>query len=135
MPMRLENKSAVIYGGSGFLGYGVTCAAIEAFSRILAGELAPSGIRVICLRPHAIPQASAMGSHRRKVFRPVAERGGMTVEEMLAGAGGGTLAPDACRGREHGGLHGVGPSQRDDGHRGQPDLRLPRRLDAIRRRR
>jgi len=43
--------------GQGFLGYGVTCGAIETFSRILAGELGPSGIRVICLRPDAIPEA------------------------------------------------------------------------------
>ena len=43
--------------GQGFLGYGVTCGAIETFSRILAGELGPSGVRVICLRPDAIPEA------------------------------------------------------------------------------
>jgi 3-oxoacyl-[acyl-carrier protein] reductase len=53
--------------GQGFLGYGVTCAAIEAFSRILAGELGPSGIRVVCLRPHAIPEAAAT-SHTGEVF-------------------------------------------------------------------
>jgi NAD(P)-dependent dehydrogenase (short-subunit alcohol dehydrogenase family) len=77
--------------GTGYLGYGVTCAAVEAFSRLLAADLGPSGIRVICLQPHAIPEAAAMGSHSREVFRPVAERAGITVEEMLAGAAGGTL--------------------------------------------
>jgi NAD(P)-dependent dehydrogenase (short-subunit alcohol dehydrogenase family) len=69
--------------GQGFLGYGVTCGAIETFSRILAGELGPSGIRVICLRPDAIPEALAT-SHARKVFSGFAERAGSTVEAMLA---------------------------------------------------
>jgi 3-oxoacyl-[acyl-carrier protein] reductase len=77
--------------GPGFMGYSVTCAGIEAFSRHLAGELAPNGIRVICLRPHAIPEAATMGSHSRDVFRPVAERAGVTVDEMLAGSAGETL--------------------------------------------
>ena len=69
--------------GQGFLGYGATCGAIEAFSRILAGELGASGIRVVCLRPDAIPEA-LMTSHSREVFRGFAERAGTTVEAMLA---------------------------------------------------
>lgn len=69
--------------GQGFLGYGVTCGAIEAFSRILAGELGAHGIRVICLRPDAIPEALGM-SHARKVFSGFAQRAGTTVEAMLA---------------------------------------------------
>ena len=77
--------------GTGFLGYGVTCAAVEAFTRLLAAELGPSGIRVNCLRPHAIPEAAAKGSHSRDVFRPVAERAGITVEAMLAQAAATTL--------------------------------------------
>jgi 3-oxoacyl-[acyl-carrier protein] reductase len=77
--------------GTGYLGYGVTCAAVEGFSRLLAGELGPSGVRVVCLRPHAIPEASARGSHAREVFGRVADRAGITVDEMLAGAAGTTL--------------------------------------------
>lgn len=77
--------------GPGYLGHCVACAGVEAMSRHLAGELGPGGIRVICLRSHAIPEAAAMGSHSRDVFQQVAEPAGMTVEEMLAGAGGGTL--------------------------------------------
>jgi len=69
--------------GQGFLGYGVTCGAIETFSRILAGELGPNGIRVICLRPHAIPEAVST-SHTREVFSGFAERAGTTVEDMLS---------------------------------------------------
>ncbi|WKA56073.1 SDR family NAD(P)-dependent oxidoreductase [Planococcus shixiaomingii] len=37
-------------------GFSTACAAIEAFSRSLAGELGTQGIRVACLRPDAIPE-------------------------------------------------------------------------------
>jgi NAD(P)-dependent dehydrogenase (short-subunit alcohol dehydrogenase family) len=77
--------------GTGYLGYGVTCAAKEGFSRLLAAELAPSGIRVNCLMPHAIPEASAMGSHSRDVFAPAAAQAWMSVDQMLTGAAQGTL--------------------------------------------
>lgn len=71
--------------GPGFMGFGTACAAIEALSRHLAGELGPSGIRVICLRPDAIPEALAKASHSREVFREPATRAGVTIESMLAG--------------------------------------------------
>ena len=69
--------------GVGFLGYGVTCGAIETFSRILAGELGPSGIRVVCLRPDVIPQTVST-SYAGEVFGQVAARNGTTVDAMLA---------------------------------------------------
>lgn len=37
-------------------GFSTACAAIEALSRSLAGELGPQGIRVVCLRPDALPE-------------------------------------------------------------------------------
>ncbi|HXF60842.1 MAG TPA: SDR family oxidoreductase, partial [Caldilineaceae bacterium] len=37
-------------------GFSTACATIEALSRSLAGELGPFGIRVVCLRPDAIPE-------------------------------------------------------------------------------
>ena len=37
-------------------GFSTACAAIEALSRSLAGELGPRGIRVVCLRPDALPE-------------------------------------------------------------------------------
>jgi 3-oxoacyl-[acyl-carrier protein] reductase len=37
-------------------GFGVACAAIEALTMNLAGELGPHGIRVVCLRPEGIPE-------------------------------------------------------------------------------
>jgi NAD(P)-dependent dehydrogenase (short-subunit alcohol dehydrogenase family) len=77
--------------GVGFLGYGVTCAAVEGLSRILAGELGRHGVRVICLRPDAIPDALGT-SHTRAVFEGVAARAGTSVEAMLAArASTGTL--------------------------------------------
>ena len=76
--------------GQGFLGNGVASAGVEAFSRILAGELGASGIRVVCLRPHAIPEAVAT-SHTGEVFRGKAERDGTTVEGLLEGMRSATL--------------------------------------------
>jgi 3-oxoacyl-[acyl-carrier protein] reductase len=51
--------------GRGMGGFGVACAAIEALSRSLAGELGPHGIRVICLRPEGIPETATMQAETR----------------------------------------------------------------------
>jgi 3-oxoacyl-[acyl-carrier protein] reductase len=64
-------------------GFGGACAAVEALSRQLAGELGPHGIRVICLRPDAIPETARRGPHTRKVWSRAAERVGMTLELVL----------------------------------------------------
>jgi NAD(P)-dependent dehydrogenase (short-subunit alcohol dehydrogenase family) len=72
--------------GEGYIGHGAGCAAVETFTRLLAYELGPSGIRVLCVSPHAIPEALAHGSHGRGVFEAVAEKMGMTPEQLLAGA-------------------------------------------------
>ncbi len=37
-------------------GFNTACAAIEALTRRLAGELGPKGVRVVCLRPAALPE-------------------------------------------------------------------------------
>jgi len=89
-PMRARRSGVILtlstpgsrMAGTGYLGYGVTCAAIEAFSRILAGELGTFGIRVICLRSDVIPEALA-SSHSRRVFEGFARRAGRTVEELI----------------------------------------------------
>jgi 3-oxoacyl-[acyl-carrier protein] reductase len=67
----------------GVLGYSATCAAIEAMTRCMAKELGTSGVRVLCLRPDAIPQAITRGSHSAAVFRPVAEDAGQSIDQML----------------------------------------------------
>jgi len=63
--------------GTGFLGYGVTCAAVEAFTRILAAELGPGGIRVNCLVPGGI-QTDLL----RNYWRRIADEQGVTWEEI-----------------------------------------------------
>jgi NAD(P)-dependent dehydrogenase (short-subunit alcohol dehydrogenase family) len=69
--------------GKGFLANGVFSAATEAFSRLLAAELGGHGIRVVCLRPDAIPDAVAL-SGSREVFEGFSKRLGIPVLEMLA---------------------------------------------------
>jgi NAD(P)-dependent dehydrogenase (short-subunit alcohol dehydrogenase family) len=72
----------------GVLGYCVTCAGKEAFSRVLAAELAPKNIRVNCLRPHAIADAPAAGSYTKELFTTHASyketANGRPVKEWLA---------------------------------------------------
>lgn len=69
----------------GILGHGVSAAGKEAFSRILAAELAPADVRVVCLRPHAVVDAPAAGSYTGELFRPMASGGGQSVQEFLEG--------------------------------------------------
>jgi 3-oxoacyl-[acyl-carrier protein] reductase len=68
----------------GTLGYGTTCAAIEAMTRRLAVELGPRGVRVACLRPHLIADGPAHGSYTGALFEDRAAAAGLTVERWLA---------------------------------------------------
>jgi 3-oxoacyl-[acyl-carrier protein] reductase len=76
--------------GPGFLGHGVANAGVEAFSRMLAAEVGSSGVRVVCIRPHAISDAVAT-SHTGETFAKVAEAQGVTVDAVLADFAEGTL--------------------------------------------
>jgi NAD(P)-dependent dehydrogenase (short-subunit alcohol dehydrogenase family) len=60
-------------------GYGAAQAAKEALTRDLSAELAPQGIRVVGLRPQAIPES--VGS-RRRFFESRAKASGMTWEQF-----------------------------------------------------
>jgi NAD(P)-dependent dehydrogenase (short-subunit alcohol dehydrogenase family) len=65
-------------------GYGPAMAAMEALTRDLSAELAPQGIRVVGLRPQAMPETGTI----KKAFEPRAKASGMTWEqwqEFLAG--------------------------------------------------
>lgn len=75
----------------GHLGYIVTCAGTEAFSRALADELAPRHIRVVCIRPHALADGPAAGSYTGALFEPKAAAVGLSVSDWLAGAAQGTM--------------------------------------------
>jgi NAD(P)-dependent dehydrogenase (short-subunit alcohol dehydrogenase family) len=43
-------------------GFGVACAAVEELTRALAGEVGRDGIRVVCLRPDALPETWGPGA-------------------------------------------------------------------------
>jgi NAD(P)-dependent dehydrogenase (short-subunit alcohol dehydrogenase family) len=64
-------------------GYGPAQAAKEALTRDLSAELAPQGIRVVGLRPYAMPETPTI----KDAFEPRAKASGMSWEqwqEMLA---------------------------------------------------
>lgn len=67
----------------GILGHGVSAAGKEAFSRILAAELGPRGIRVVTIRPHAVADAPAMGSYTTDLFQQLAAEAGRSVQAFL----------------------------------------------------
>lgn len=52
------STSAAQMPGTLLGGFGVACAAVEALSRNLAGELGPHGVRVVCLRPDRLPETA-----------------------------------------------------------------------------
>jgi len=58
-------------------GYGPAQAAMEALTRGLSAELAPQGIRVVGLRPQAMPESSTI----REAFEPRARASGMTWDQ------------------------------------------------------
>jgi NAD(P)-dependent dehydrogenase (short-subunit alcohol dehydrogenase family) len=58
-------------------GYGPAMAAKEALTRDLSAELAPQGIRVVGLRPQAMPETDTI----KGAFEPRAKASGMTWEQ------------------------------------------------------
>jgi 3-oxoacyl-[acyl-carrier protein] reductase len=67
----------------GTLGYGTTGAVVEVVSERLAVELGPSGVRVVCLRPHAIADGPSQCSFAGAVFESRAAAAGVGVEQWL----------------------------------------------------
>src|SRR5262245_29637391 len=85
----LINKSGVIMTVTALLartgtplvgGYGPAMAAKEALTRDLSAELAPLGIRVVGLRPQAMPETRTI----KDAFEPRAQASGMTWEQWQA---------------------------------------------------
>jgi NAD(P)-dependent dehydrogenase (short-subunit alcohol dehydrogenase family) len=83
----IPNKSGVIMTVTALLsrtgtplvgGYGPAQAAKEALTRSLSAELAPQGIRVVGLRPQAMPETDSI----REAFEPRAVAMGMTWEQF-----------------------------------------------------
>jgi NAD(P)-dependent dehydrogenase (short-subunit alcohol dehydrogenase family) len=75
----------------GILGHAVSSAGKEAFSRVLAAELAPRNIRVVCIRPHATTDGPASGSYTKDLFEPFAAAAGLSIEEWVARLAEGTM--------------------------------------------
>jgi NAD(P)-dependent dehydrogenase (short-subunit alcohol dehydrogenase family) len=59
-------------------GYGAAMAAKEALTRVLSAQLAPHGIRVVGLRPQAIPETGTL----KEAFEARAKVSGMTWEQF-----------------------------------------------------
>ena len=59
-------------------GYGPAMAAEEALTRVLSAELAPQGIRVVGLRPQAMPETGTL----KEAFEARAKVSGMTWEQF-----------------------------------------------------
>jgi NAD(P)-dependent dehydrogenase (short-subunit alcohol dehydrogenase family) len=85
----VANKSGVIMTVTALLsrtgtplvgGYGPAMAAKEALTRGLSAELAPQGIRVVGLRPQAMPETRTI----KEAFEPRARASGMTWEQWQA---------------------------------------------------
>jgi len=61
-------------------------AAVAALSRTLSAELAPQGVRVVCLMPNAMPETATI----RENFKKFATAAGVTPAEYLARIESGT---------------------------------------------
>jgi len=59
-------------------GYGAAQAAKEALTRYFSKELAPQGIRVVCLQPHGMPETETI----REIFETKAKPEGLTWEQF-----------------------------------------------------
>ena len=84
----LPNRSGVIMTvtappariGPGNGGYGPAQAAKEALTRYLSAELAPQGLRVVCLRSYAMLETQTL----RDIFESVAAKQGLSWEQFAA---------------------------------------------------
>ena len=64
-------------------GLAPACAAVTALTRSLSAELAPQGVRVVCLMPNAMPETGTI----RENFVKFAKAAGITPAEYLARIG------------------------------------------------
>jgi NAD(P)-dependent dehydrogenase (short-subunit alcohol dehydrogenase family) len=71
----LHSRTGIAFVG----GYGPAMAAKEALTRDLSAELAPHGIRVVGLRPQAMPEAQKI----TEAFEARAKASGMSREQLL----------------------------------------------------
>lgn len=106
-PMMLtRGRGAIVHVGSiqarmplhdGTLGYAAAKAALRAYSKGLANELAPHGVRVNTVSPGGIDNASARGlAQRIATSRGITEDAGMqALLDSLGGVPDGRFAPES----------------------------------------
>jgi len=75
----------------GILGHAVASSGKEVFTRVLAAELGPKNIRVVCIRPHAMSDAISAGSYTKEVFKKMASDAGLSPEEFANSMAQGTM--------------------------------------------
>jgi 3-oxoacyl-[acyl-carrier protein] reductase len=80
--LTISNPGARV-SGVGVLGNNVACAGLEAFTRNLAAEVGEYGVRALCLRPHAIPEAVPT-SYTGPMFSAMGEKVGESAAAFLA---------------------------------------------------
>ena len=85
------SEAGARFAAPGLLGHIVSSAGKETFTRVLAAELAPRNIRVLCIRSHALTDAPAAGSYTGELFTPAATAAGQSVDEWVAGLAEGTM--------------------------------------------
>jgi NAD(P)-dependent dehydrogenase (short-subunit alcohol dehydrogenase family) len=100
-------------------GYGPAQAAKEALTRDLSAELAPQGVRVVGLRPYAMPDTHDQG-RVRAAPRGIGDDLGTVARDAREDDPPAT-AHDARGDVQHGGLHGLRQGERDDWNDGQSD--------------
>ena len=76
--------------GRGLIGNAAQSAGLEGFSRALAGELGPAGLRVVCVRPNALLDAVDT-SYTGEMFGRIAALTATPRADWLAGLAGNTL--------------------------------------------
>jgi NAD(P)-dependent dehydrogenase (short-subunit alcohol dehydrogenase family) len=95
-------------------GYGPAMAAEEALTRVLSAELAPHGVRVVGLRPQAIPETGTL----KEAFEIRARVSGITSGTVSGDSreqDSRTTADDVGGDGERSGVHGFRSGKRDDG--------------------
>ena len=114
-------------------GYGAAQAAMEALTRDLSAELAPQGIRVVGLRPQAMPESVRIKATLLRVSRRGIGNDLGTVPGAARKQDPPATADDARGDGKRGGLHGFRQGERHDRNYCQLDHGQPGRLTAKRR--
>jgi NAD(P)-dependent dehydrogenase (short-subunit alcohol dehydrogenase family) len=73
---RMRSRVSVRLPQSGQVAYAAAKAALNAYSRTLAAEVGPGGVRVVCVLPGFIPTPGAVAHHQR-----IADSRGVSLDQ------------------------------------------------------